>query len=219
MKHLAWTVFLISSAAAGCAGSLDKDQDYYSGEVQPIADAGTKKGAWIDTAGSSATKTAWLDAGTSHPSANTTSRPSGAQSPAEDSGVGSDDADSGMPTKWDAGNPVKQPSAGSAAVKTDAGPACDFKTLVQTKCANVTCHGAPATTSGLDLTSPSLAMRISGRTGAGACTDKLLIDKDDPTNSKIYLKVTGTTCGARMPLGGTLTSADQACVLSWIEGL
>jgi hypothetical protein len=218
MKHLTWTVLLIASAAAGCAGSLDKDQDYYSGEVQPIADAGPKKPGW-SAAGNLATQPAWQDAGTAHQTTNAGTPARAWPAATEDSGAPNDDADSGTPVKWDAGNPIKQGSAGSAATKADAGPACDFKSLVQMKCGNVTCHGAPATTSGLDLTSPSLAMRIAGRTGAGACTDKLLVNKDDPANSKIYLKVTGTTCGARMPLGGTLTSADQACVLSWIEGL
>jgi hypothetical protein len=104
-------------------------------------------------------------------------------------------------------------------VAPDAGPACDFRALVQSKCASASCHGAPALGSGLDLTSASLATRVEGRKGAGACSDKLLIDEDEPARSVIYLRVTGATCGVKMPLGGSLTASEQACVLSWVEGL
>jgi hypothetical protein len=47
----------------------------------------------------------------------------------------------------------------------------------------------------------------------------LLIDKANPAQSAIYLKITGTTCGSQMPLGGSLTADEKACVLSWIDGL
>jgi hypothetical protein len=60
---------------------------------------------------------------------------------------------------------------------------------------------------------------LEDRTGSSGCPDHLLIDKADPTQSMLYLKVTGTTCGVKMPLGGSLTADEEACVLSWIEGL
>jgi hypothetical protein len=69
------------------------------------------------------------------------------------------------------------------------------------------------------LTSASLAMRLEGRKGASACTDKLLIDKQSPEDSMLYLKVTGTSCGLKMPLGGSLTATEQACMLDWIGSL
>jgi hypothetical protein len=111
------------------------------------------------------------------------------------------------------------PAAGSGAAGTVPAAACDFRGLVQMKCGNANCHGAPASGTGLDLTSASLAMRVEGRKGTSACTDKLLIDKDHPEASMLYLKVTGTSCGAKMPLGGALTESEQSCFLSWIEGL
>ena len=64
-----------------------------------------------------------------------------------------------------------------------------------------------------------LAARVQGRKGKGACTDKLLIDANNPSESKLYLKVTGSTCGSPMPLGGMLTEPEQECVLTWIENL
>jgi hypothetical protein len=101
----------------------------------------------------------------------------------------------------------------------DAGAACDFRGLVQAKCGNASCHGAPASSTGLDLTSPALAMRVAGRKGPSACSNNLLIDTANPARSALYLKVTSMTCGSQMPLGGSLTPSEQACVLSWIEAL
>jgi hypothetical protein len=60
---------------------------------------------------------------------------------------------------------------------------------------------------------------VEGRKGDGACSDQLLIDEEEPAQSVIYLRVTGATCGVKMPLGGSLTASEQACVLSWVEGL
>jgi hypothetical protein len=87
------------------------------------------------------------------------------------------------------------------------------------KCAGASCHGGASSATGLDLTSAMLAQRVQGRHGSGSCTDKLLVDVNDPAQSKLYLKVSGTACGVKMPLGGSLTPSEQACVLSWIEGL
>ena len=133
------------------------------------------------------------------------------------------DASKPMPVDDDdAGRPVvAMPMAGSMSPPPppDAGMACDFRGLVQMKCAGSACHGAPASGTGLDLTSPMLAMRVEGRKGPSACANTLLIDKANPKRSAIYLKVTGTECGSRMPLGGTLSAAEQACFLSWIDGL
>lgn len=131
------------------------------------------------------------------------------------------DASKPMPADDDdAGRPVvSMPMAGSISLPPDAGMACDFRGLVQMKCAGSACHGAPASGTGLDLTSPMLAMRVEGRKGPSACGNTLLIDKANPKRSALYLKVTSTECGSRMPLGGTLTAAEQACFLSWIDGL
>jgi hypothetical protein len=142
------------------------------------------------------------------------------------------DDDAGTPVaKPDASKPVASDDdddAGRRAVampspttpKPDAGAACDFRGLVMMKCGGSGCHGGPAAGTGLDLTTAMLATRVEGRRGPAACSSNLLIDKTNPTKSALYLKVTGSTCGSQMPLtGGTLTASEQACVLSWIEGL
>ena len=119
-------------------------------------------------------------------------------------------------------NTKKDDDAGAgetAAPVMPATVACDFRAIMQAKCGNANCHGAPGSVTGLDLTTAMLAARVEGRKGKGACTDKLLVDVDDPRQSKLYLKVSGSSCGTQMPLGGMLTSDEQACVLSWIEKL
>ena len=113
--------------------------------------------------------------------------------------------------------PAPMQMAGSAPPPVTA--ACDFKGLIQAKCGNAGCHGGPSAGSGLDLTSASLAMRVATRKGAGACSSKLLVDKENPEQSVLYRKVSGIDCGSQMPLGGSLTADEQECVLSWIDGL
>lgn len=132
---------------------------------------------------------------------------------ASDAGASSDaGADAGRDAGADAGS-TSMPVA-------DAAAACDFKGLVMNRCAGSSCHGGPAAGSGLDLTSAMLPMRVEGRKGPASCSSNLLIDKTNPAKSALYLKVTGSTCGSQMPLGGgTLPKADQDCILSWIEGL
>jgi hypothetical protein len=112
----------------------------------------------------------------------------------------------------------------AGAGETDAPPppaamACDFRAIMQAKCGNANCHGAPGSVTGLDLTTAMLGARVEGRKGKGSCTDKLLVDVDNPRQSKLYLKVSGSSCGSQMPLGGMLSSDEQACVLNWIEKL
>jgi hypothetical protein len=107
--------------------------------------------------------------------------------------------------------------AGDAAAP-DAG-ACDFRALISAKCGNSGCHGAPASGSGLDLTSDNLAARLAGKMASSACASYLLIDGENPAQSALYLKVTKDACGSRMPLGGTLTDQEQSCILQWITQL
>jgi hypothetical protein len=45
-----------------------------------------------------------------------------------------------------------------------------------------------------------------------------LIDRAEPEKSLLYRKVLSPApCGAKMPVGPALTSAETACVLSWIK--
>ena len=227
MNKLDWTlVFLIAAALPGCAGKLDRTEDFFedrsttgslsgkagNGSSTPAAGSGGTR--WQDAGPSQSTVSAGADA-PSVPEAGRTSAPP----PADDDDDETDEIDAGTsnpPPKPDAGAPA---AAGGAAPKPDAGMACDFRGIVQAKCGNQNCHGGPSASTGLDLTTAGLAMRMEGRKGAGSCTDRLLIDKDQPEESMLYLKVTGSSCGVKMPLGGSLSASEQACFLSWIEGL
>ena len=193
------TWLLVSS---GCAGSLDDADDYYQTVPVRAPEAGR-------TSEGSGPVGGWGGAGTPAPAAGRVwGGASGAALGASEAGrqaaAPSADEDAGVP---DAGAGLK------------AAPACDFRALMQAKCGNASCHGAPASATGLDLTSAMLAARVQGRTGQGACSDKLLIDPQSPADSKLYLKVSGSSCGSQMPLGGQLSSDEQACVLNWIEQL
>jgi hypothetical protein len=86
------------------------------------------------------------------------------------------------------------------------------------KCGAASCHGGPTASTGLDLTSDGLRARMANVNGGGACSDKPMINEDDPEQSTLYLIVTGNACGLRMPLGGTLSATEQACILEWITG-
>jgi hypothetical protein len=196
-----WRVALLV-ALSGCAGELE-DADSYTVRV---AARGGSGGAAAGGRGGS---------GPALPSAG---RPA-----ANGGGAGSSGGAGGAGV----GGARAGGSGGGMAIASDdrdagAGTeqACDFPGLMQAKCGSSGCHGGPGAATGLDLTTPMLAMRAAGRMGSGSCTDKLVVDKDDPRESKLFLKVSGTTCGSQMPVGGAPLNLDeQACVLSWIEKL
>jgi len=237
MKHakpFVQLVVLLSAAAMGCAGSLDENADY-NASATPARVTGsggrTADSASLQSAGgggSASAASSWRDAGA--PVSESNRAAAGAEA--------SQDEDAGVPV-WSAagrgaGGAGGSMAAGSTASAASAGRAgsaaagsggaaaasgCDFRALVMQKCAGASCHGGASSATGLDLTSAMLAGRVQGRHGSGSCTDKLLVDVDDPAQSKLYLKVSGTSCGVKMPLGGSLTPSEQACVLTWIEGL
>jgi len=125
------------------------------------------------------------------------------------------------PRTEDAGGtrPVDAGTPGAVVDAAPPAPACDFKALMQTKCGNAACHGGPTNSTGLDLTSEGLAARLMGESGSGVCGTKQMIDLDDPADSVLYLTVTGSSCGTRMPIGASLTEGEQTCILRWIENL
>src|SRR5688572_25461659 len=178
MNKLDWTLlFLIVAALPGCAGKLDRTEDFFedrsttgslsgkagNGSADPAAGSGGTR--WQD-AGSSE---AMLSAGATASQAGRTSSPPPPPPPANENENETDDIDAGSnkPPAQDAG----PAAAGGAAPKPDAGmAACDFRGIVQAKCGNQNCHGGPSASTGLDLTSASLATRMEGRKGAGSCT-------------------------------------------------
>jgi hypothetical protein len=199
MTHLelAWIVGFAAAASAGCVATIDAS-----------ASAGAKRGnVGIELAedDAGAVPAEAPDAPETAPRQPDAATPAPPKPPID---AGSMPPMAAMATAGSASPPP-----------ADAGVACDFRGLVQAKCGNASCHGAPASSTGLDLTSPSLATRLAGRKGPSACSNNLLIDSANPARSALYLKVTSMTCGSQMPLGGSLTPGEQACVLSWIEAL
>jgi hypothetical protein len=118
---------------------------------------------------------------------------------------------------WSEGGVRKEDAASADAA--DSAALCDFRALMQARCGNASCHGGAMASTGLDLTSAGLADRVRGQRANGACGQYLLIDVANPQQSALYLKVTNEACGVRMPVGGSLSSSEQACVLQWIDRL
>jgi hypothetical protein len=192
---------LIAVACAGCPGTIEDPASFeelgQAAARQDAGEAGAEDAAQPADAGA-------LDAAPEDPEED-------ANTPQE-AGPAVEDASS----MRDAA--LAPPSDASIAEAGDeAGSGCDFKALIMAKCGSSGCHGAPAVSNGLDLTSADLTLRLAGRRGSGSCSPYLLIDPATPSQSALYLKVTPDACGSRMPLGGTLTDGEQACILRWIE--
>jgi hypothetical protein len=100
-----------------------------------------------------------------------------------------------------------------------AGAACkDVETmLLPARCALSGCHSAKDMSAGLDLESPGMRTRLTGRAATGG--PGVLVDPGgDPQKSVLYLKLTpNPPFGSQMPLAGTkLAGSDLACVAAWI---
>jgi hypothetical protein len=213
-----WRIALLL-VTSGCAGDLEHAEDY---QTVPVRDAvsmpqagrtsaGAGQGGWggskpAANAGGSGGAGGWASQSASGGKGGAVATPQGGAGGAVNNSTNTEE-DAGVPESTPTQMAPPQPMA------------CDFRALMQDKCGNATCHGGPGASTGLDLTSAMLGARVEGREGKGACSDKLLVDPDNPRDSKLYLKVSGSTCGSQMPLGGQLNADEQACVLSWIEGL
>ena len=117
--------------------------------------------------------------------------------------------------------------AGGAGGSIDSGSAIDrcMVPLAGKSCNLAGCHGAQMASAGLRLTEDVVMEPASlvDRPNAGdmnGCAAGMfkLIDRAEPEKSLLYRKVTGTPpCGVKMPVGPALTSAETACILSWIK--
>lgn len=186
----------LGALCLSCAGELDRSQRFFAADPPAARDAGK-----LDSA----------SAGRPEPAAPATvdaGAPRTAPVSVRDPGPDEDDRDAGK---------AEMAAAGSGSVAPPSA-ACDFRGLMQQKCSGAGCHGAAAAT-GLDLVSAMLPQRVMGQYGKQSCTDKLLVDTQSPEQSKLYLKVSGSSCGVRMPIGSDLSESEQACVLSWIDKL
>ena len=222
MKHgRTFSVLLTALTTTACGASLD-DAEGFGGPPDPQTNvSGTSRGGAGAGAGYGAEPTGpgmgigVAEQATRPPQTGSAPRQSG-QARAQDDG-----GDTwGEPVMASAQDDTAGWQSSDADMAWGEGPACDFPTLVESKCGAASCHGGPNAPTGLDLTSPGLARRLEGSQGPGPCADLPMIDPDRPELSALYLKVTGTACGQQMPLNGTTLSTDEAgCFLTWIEGL
>jgi hypothetical protein len=100
-----------------------------------------------------------------------------------------------------------------------AGTGCaDVETmLLPARCALSGCHSTKDVSAGLDLESPGIRARLTGRAAAGG--PGVLVDPGgDPQKSVLYLKLTpNPPFGSQMPLAGAkFAGSDLACVAAWI---
>jgi len=225
MRPTSWKLTLAMSACAHLCAAC-------AGELEPGVSASAAKQAGRTSSAGAGTN--W--GGNTANTANDAGKPPAAAPPsmARDNDAGASDTEPGpsagrggssspsnpaVSPMAQAGRAASTPVADGGVTPPSSGPSCDFRGLMQMKCGNASCHGGPTNSTGLDLTSAGLAMRVEGRKGAGGCEDELLVDAQDPERSVLYQRVVGTDCGVKMPLGASLTASEQACVLSWIEGL
>jgi hypothetical protein len=93
------------------------------------------------------------------------------------------------------------------------------ETIFAKRCAGSMCHTASYHAGELDLVSPGVDKRLVDVTSA-TCA-KLRVLPGRPELSFLYEKVSGKKpeCGDAMPVAGTLSAADKACIEKWIAGL
>ncbi len=91
--------------------------------------------------------------------------------------------------------------------------------LASASCSNLGCHSADTPNIAPDLASPNVEERLINIPTSG-CDDRLLIDPNDPMASYLLESLSPSpACGNQMPIGGSLTPEELACVKQWIENL
>ena len=104
-----------------------------------------------------------------------------------------------------------------AGIVSGADGGCDPPTTIfPTTCATAACHSSALQQAHLDLQSPGLPTRLIGKAAYTCAGD--LINASNPDSSVLYLQVTAAPPDTfRMPLGGTLTDEQIACMKQWVE--
>jgi hypothetical protein len=76
------------------------------------------------------------------------------------------------------------------------------------------CHGSGG---GLSLAAGTSYNHLVNVQAQSNCRTLKRVLPNNATNSVLYLKVSGTTCGFRMPEGGALNASDIALIQDWIN--
>lgn len=107
--------------------------------------------------------------------------------------------------------------AGDGTVASSDGGCDPVTDIFPPNCTTGACHSAQSQQANLDLESPGLPQRLVNKAAHGG--PGLLIDKSNPGQSVLYLKLTDTPpFQFQMPLGSPPLSPDElSCVQAWIQ--
>ena len=76
------------------------------------------------------------------------------------------------------------------------------------------CHGGSG---GLTITAGASYNNLVNVNAQSSCTSLRRVLPNDADNSVLYKKVSGTTCGSRMPTNGALSTSDITLIRDWIN--
>jgi len=96
-------------------------------------------------------------------------------------------------------------------------PLVSFSSQIQpifTNQCSASCHGSNG---GLSLVAGTSYSHLVNVRALSSCTSLKRVLPNDAANSVLYKKVSGTTCGSRMPQGGILLTSDIALIQDWIN--
>ena len=82
---------------------------------------------------------------------------------------------------------------------------------------NANCTGCHGTNGGLTLTAGVSYSQLYHVPASSSCTSLHRVFPNDANNSVLYLKVVGSTCGSRMPQGGSLSITEINLIRDWIN--
>ncbi len=79
------------------------------------------------------------------------------------------------------------------------------------------CTGCHGSSGGLSLASGSSYTNLVNVQARSSCTSSKRVYPGVPANSVLYVKISGTACGTRMPSGGSLSAGDISLTTTWIS--
>ncbi len=133
--------------------------------------------------------------------------------PADDAGAMTQDA--GATPAEDAGATPAEDAGGGGG--TAPHWSTDVYPILAAGCAGAACHVGGASAPRLGMTAASAYMAVTTGRGLCAATSTALVTPGMPDASLLYRKVSGSTCGTRMPLGRpALSAAEQQTISAWI---
>jgi hypothetical protein len=129
--------------------------------------------------------------------------------------------DGSVVAAMDSGSPPLPADSGGAASDSgaapDAPPAC-VTDLFEASCGTAGCHNAGAPQ--VDLVSEGVTGRLLDQPSSSAlCSGRTFIASGGGASLLLDKLMATPPCGSRMPLVGTLTSAQQTCLEQWVQSL